>query len=459
MRRGRVPLPSPPPVRTGAAHISQTGFRSHVIARAFMSSGLTSAAVLILGIVTGIIAARVLGPEDRGHFGTVVFWVQFLAGLSAVSLADAAVMRAGQTGAPAAAMAQAARGAVRVFLISVLPGAAVAAAIAAPQGPAIAVLALLLWAVQLADSCAGQAALGATRIAQRFAAVNAMRLATPALYAFALAAVAPFAPSVGGFLVALAAALCGSFALRVVFLGGWPRAAPAADDAPLMPLALHLHATTALGMIAAQLDKLFVIQTAAPAAVGVYLVAATLAAPVQTFLAVALKSIALPALLAAAPAQRPAAAVRLLRLIWAVSLGGAGAMALAAPWLAPALFGSAFAEAGPLASALTLALALLPVRQAMVEILKAEGDARTPALGEILFAGVFAVSALAATAAGAAWPAVWALAAAHVAATALLARAIARRMPAARPRAWAVPRLSTARELALLARHAVRSAS
>ncbi|NJL07922.1 MAG: hypothetical protein HC900_06400, partial [Methylacidiphilales bacterium] len=138
------------------------------------------------------------------------------------------------------------------------------------------------------------------------------------------------------------------------------------------------------------------------------------------------------------------------------SLAGAAATAVAAPLVVPFLFGSAFAGAGPLAAFLTIALALMPVRAALTEAFKAEGDGRRPLIGQFIFLAGFLVAFGIAVALGLEWPVVWGIAAANVAATFYQAVVYARRHPNVRVSAWAIPTWATARELTTLMLTAVK---
>ena len=131
----------------------------------------------------------------------------------------------------------------------------------------------------------------------------------------------------------------------------------------LLRTAVGFHGIAVIGILAGQIDRLAVVQTSSHSEIGFYLVAAALAGMVGSFIQTAVTSIALPALVSA-ETRRPAAALRLLRMTWALSLPLSVATAIVAPFVVPILFGSDFAPAGLLTSALSLAGMFLPVRHA-----------------------------------------------------------------------------------------------
>lgn len=50
--------------------------------------GATNVAIVALGILTGLLAARLLGPEGRGQLAEVVLWPQLIAGIFSLSIGE-----------------------------------------------------------------------------------------------------------------------------------------------------------------------------------------------------------------------------------------------------------------------------------------------------------------------------------------------------------------------------------
>lgn len=57
--------------------------------RAWIYSLLVNISILLLGIVTGVLVARLLLPEGRGALSAILFWPQFVAGIGLLSLPQA----------------------------------------------------------------------------------------------------------------------------------------------------------------------------------------------------------------------------------------------------------------------------------------------------------------------------------------------------------------------------------
>src|SRR5690349_8489573 len=51
---------------------------------------LTQVAVIGINVITGVITARLLGPDGRGEFAAITLWPQVLSGLASMGLPIAA---------------------------------------------------------------------------------------------------------------------------------------------------------------------------------------------------------------------------------------------------------------------------------------------------------------------------------------------------------------------------------
>ncbi|BBF93877.1 lipopolysaccharide biosynthesis protein [Blastochloris tepida] len=428
------------------------------MAKFFTISFASSLLGLIIGLATGVLAARILGPADRGNLSIIVFWGPFLASILTLSLGDALVVRLATTGDRQALISRAYVVILTTLTIGLPVGGAVIYFATAEHGGFIVAATLLFWLVQACELCMASVAQGQLRDERRFATLSGLRLLVPLGFLAFIPIGYALDGGIRGFVAAHVASLVLALAVRMWVTRAWTvfGKAPAIGE-NLVGTALSFHGVFVVGILAGQIDKLIIIQTEAPERIGLYTVALSLAGPIQGFLGVAIQMIALPALVQQAdPIRRQAAALRLFRLTWAASLAGAAATAVAAPIVVPFLFGSAFAGAGPLAAFLTIALALMPVRAALTEAFKAEGDGRRPLIGQFVFLVGFLVAFGIAVALGLEWPVVWGVAAANLAATLYQAVAYARHHPNVRVSAWAIPTWTTARELTTLMRTIVK---
>lgn len=428
-----------------------------MIARAFLNSGATSFLVLFFNISTGIIAARVLGPEDRGLLGVVIFWAHFLSALATLANTDALVVGLAKFKERRGIVEQAYKIAWSAIAVALLLGSIIIWTAVGPYGPVLLALALAFYFVQLIQLCLSQIAEGIIRSEGRFSTLNYLRFCVPGAYLVFLLAAVALGGGLSTFIAAHAAALIFTLVVQRGMTRSWRvKGSKTHVGREFLKTNAGFHGIALTGILAAQIDRLAVVQTSSPAAIGLYFVAATVVGPMLGFVQTAIVSIALPALLSVREAHRPAAAIRLLQMTWVLSLLGAVAMAAVAPNLVPILFGVDFAPAGLLASGLVLAGSLLPVRQAIIEILKSAGEPRPAMMGGgvfvVTFAAVFSLASVLSTT----WPVVWALGVANAASVTYLSIALNARMPTITIRAWILPTAETARELLTLSIRSVR---
>ena len=58
----------------------------------WFSTFLTNGFLTLFGLISGVLAARVLGPEDRGILAAVIYWPHFIAGIAAMGLNEGIVI-------------------------------------------------------------------------------------------------------------------------------------------------------------------------------------------------------------------------------------------------------------------------------------------------------------------------------------------------------------------------------
>jgi O-antigen/teichoic acid export membrane protein len=393
--------------------------------REFLSSAISSGLVLTIGMLTGILAARTLGVDDRGNLGIVVFWGQFFASLTVIAIADGMLV----TGVKRATLDTAVSSALRITLLAslfALPlGAAVIFALLHQRqhDPAIISWAIAFWSLQLIASYFDQISQGCLRIQGRFRTINTLRVLMPIIYLLLASSAALFGFGLIGFVLAqmIAVALNLTISAAVAI----PREALFTPPAHLRQLAstgLRFHQLTILALVTTQIDKLLIVQFSPSTEVGLYLVALTLSAPVQSILGIAIRTLALPRLRSLAGAEQQRATKQILKHAWVASALGAAATAAVAPLALPFLFGASFVDAGMIAAALTLAQALVPIRTALTEIAKVHDDSNAPRAAEFVYLGGFAIATLLATLANFPWPVIWGVMIGNVLSTLFLSK-------------------------------------
>jgi O-antigen/teichoic acid export membrane protein len=428
--------------------------------RAWLLTFATNVAILATGVATGVLAARFLGPEDRGLLAAVQFWPALLASLGFLSLGEAVVYRASRsTLAPRDFAATVLALALGLSLAAAGAGALLLPALVGADRAAWLGTATAYLAAVAAAGFVGHALLSLDQAGQRFRRYNLLRLVPSAIYlAGLLALVALDRLSVA---TALWAGWAGALAVAVARLGLWRGALAGgrpdrAEAGRLLRDGWRFHGAGSLAILAAQADRLVAVALLDDREVGLYAAAATFAWAGPGVLAQSVNTVLYPRLAAEAdPAAAAALLARGLRRTLPVLLAGVALTLAAAPWLVPALFGAAFAPAVPLALALACAAAPAVLVQTLARCLRAFGDARHGMLGEAVTLATFL--ALAWPLARALGPLGVALAAlgGNLAGAALLGTALHRRFGVPWS-AWLPPRASTLGELAGDARRLLR---
>jgi O-antigen/teichoic acid export membrane protein len=340
-------------------------------------------AVQPLLLVSGVIVARLLGVEDRGHLALLWVVSLSLAYLGAAGIPSATtywVAREPGASRPLARLV------VRVALVqaavaTALQAAVLAIAVGGERGPVLVSALISLPAVPAMIAVMhGMAFLQGF---QRFRTWSLLRLLPPLLYT---AAVVPLA-AVGAGLIAVTAAWVGSFVIAgIVAVERAAAALPAATGArpPSFRTLQSFGAKAFLGATSPsdtlQLDQALVGLFVSPTALGLYVVGIAFT-NLPRLVAQSLGYVAYPHV-----AKKPD--LRLARrALWswaAVALVAAGAITvvleLAAGWLVPFFFGSAFEEAVPLTRILLLAALLVSVRRVLGDGARGAGS---PALGTV----------------------------------------------------------------------------
>lgn len=314
----------------------------------------TNVALLAIGIVTGVVAARALGPDGRGEFAAILFWGNFVAQLGALGLPSAVTVEAARHGAHQRLLATILLLSALYSLLAVsLFGIAVAVGATAPSPVLVAFI-----AAYVPVNILGLSLLSVDAGTQRFGLLNAMRIIPQCIYVIAIL-----------FLVATGLASAATFAWAMLVgsaLVPVARAATAGRAMIRRPDALasrrliiggfQFYVPSLIGIAREAGDKLIILAVLDETALGLYAVALTLAGSAIQNVAGATTTILLPKTLATADER-----VRGHQLATATSasifVAALMNLAIAAlsPFIIPALFGIEFDAAVPVAMALCLA--------------------------------------------------------------------------------------------------------
>lgn len=357
------------------------------LAGALGLSVATSAAILLLNVLTGVLLARSLGPHDRGVLAAVLLWPAVLAALGGLGLPEATTYRA----------ARARTGAGTI--------AGTAMALALLQGTAVAAIGLVV--LRLALARYGDGALRAGTVYLLYAPVSTLALAAMAVLnglrhfrAYQALRLSIFV-LIAGPVVALAAsgALTIGHVVAVYLVGNVVVAAVAvllarracgerlhvdrATARGLLAFGIRSHAGSVSSLLNERLDQLLVSVFLAPAQLGLYVVAVTITSATSL-----LGSAVSPIAAAEVAHLGEARAGPTIRRLVCVTLWPSVAVSLAMIVLARPLlglfFGAAYASVTTVARLLLVAAVFLSTNRALTAILNGLGRPFDAAAAEIL---------------------------------------------------------------------------
>jgi len=371
------------------------------VRRAWLGTVATNAAIMVSGMATGILAARLLGPADRGLLAAVMTWPQTIAGLATLSLGEALIARrATGPGRPEGSVVSALCAALGAACLALPIGIEVLPSLLGEERASVVGLAILYFVAFLPLSAIGTVLVGLEQAERRFQRLNFVRLGPTLFY---LGGIGLFWLADAVSVATLVAAAWLGAALTTVIQIHLARrevlARPTLGEIrALLALGTRFHAGAVLALLAGQADRMLLLLLFDDATIGHYVVAWTFASSGLATVTHAVSFVLLP-VLAAEPDRaraRMLLTTGLRRTALFLYLGVAASLAVT-PLLLPLLFGAAFADAVPAAMLLLLATVPLTLRQTVVRCLRAFAEARIAVtsefaalLGLLLLAGPLA---------------------------------------------------------------------
>ena len=357
--------------------------RFRVPARGPVFGSLASAAFgQVALVVTGVLAARALGPADRGYLALVILIPAVLQGVGNLGLPRAVTYFIASNPAQSRSIVNVIRRPVVIQAISLtILQAAILAVIVAVEPPdvrwaAVAVLPLL--AANLAETYGKAILLGQ----QRYLAFNIVRNVGLTLYLVGLVVVvaAGHAGLIEFAVTYVIANIVAAVVTIVLAVAGRPKDTASANVTQGMLLRFGLKGYIAsLSPIAAfRLDQVVVGLLLSPAALGLYVVGLAFT-NLPGFISRSVGFIAFPKVAGAASEQKE----EMQRFFgFTIALSGAAVIVLevTAGWLVPLFFGSEFEGAVPLARILLITAFFDGARQILADTASGRGR---PGLGSI----------------------------------------------------------------------------
>jgi O-antigen/teichoic acid export membrane protein len=346
---------------------------------------------MIVGLFTGILLARLLGPEGRGVVGSVVTYATVLVGLGQLSVGDVTVILEKEVGEDQA-LATAWTVSLSNFLISTPVLAVIIWAVFRTDASVPLMLTVAFFLAFALSNMINQLYLGVFRIRHQFGKVQIFALTKPTVYLAALLVLAGglVAPTVESILIALTASNLVAVAVRAA-IDGLPFVGRLhwRSVGGFLKLALPLYTTKVLQTLGTQGDRLLAVTLLSAHEIGIFLVATTFASVIPGIYSTAVKLLVLPAMVSIGHETRSAQANQMLRLTWAASIVAGLFTAAIAHLLIPLLFGAAYASAGGMAVWLAAANLLRPVRESLLEVQKSYAITRFFALPSMVLFTVF----------------------------------------------------------------------
>ena len=301
---------------------------------------------VVLGLISSIVTARVLGPSGKGTLAALTFVTLLVTQCCTLGLGDAAVVRIGQAKASAQ---QALSSSLAVALLASLAGAAVVFAysiLQLPMDDAGIWLAVGVACLTVVVGTVAQLLIFLVYARERIVAVSVLTIAMSATAAGAVVVLCVLIDLdvLGGVLAGLVAALLGFVVATVMLSRDRLKLRLRFDRAYLRPalsFGLRTQLANILAYSSARVDLLFVYALAGQHAAGLYSVALTLGT-ITGFVAIALSFASFPRMASMSDAQALKLTVDMVRAAMILGVLLAAVLALALSTLIAVLLGSAF---------------------------------------------------------------------------------------------------------------------
>ena len=364
--------------------------------RALLGSALVNLAIVGNGAATGILAARLLGPEDRGLFAVMQFWPQLLSSIFFLSLGEALVYQLNRTTCLRPVFIT--TGLVLALMlagIGIVTGSIILPIVLGPHRSTALDVTWLYLVAFIPVSYLGLTLLAVRQGAQQFFVYNLLQLVPAGVYLVGMLTLyLTHYMSVTSLLGAMWVGTCLTAMLAFATMGAWPVAGFSWTEAQaLLRRASSFHGATILVIITSAADRIVLMTLFDDAAVGHYTAALTLSAAGLAVAVQAAQTVLFPRL--AAETSRAAATTLLshsLRRLVMLLVPSALAMSTAAYVVVQPLFGASFKDAESITAMLSLAYAPLALRQVILYALRAFGDGRSGLIAEALALCIFAAT-------------------------------------------------------------------
>jgi enterobacterial common antigen flippase len=365
------------------------------LARPYVATLGTNVLIVAAGIVTGVLAARVLLPEGRGLLAAVLFWPQLIAGIGIFSLNEAITLRVAQGRLREESFLSSAMTLLFVFAaVAVVVGYFALPSLLGPERSEWAQTAQVYLALFVPLNFVALVLLSIDQAQLRFTAFNALRLVVPAIYLVVLVVlwIAGQLSVESAIWANLAATLLATM-IRLSMASDLRMHTPSLSEIKsLLTCAAAFQSTTLVAALTMQMDQAFVISFLANEQVGLYAVALTVAASGLSMIGLAFHSLLFPHIATRTNLEEKKALLgKGIRYSMLASCLAGMVLAVLSPWLITGLFGASFGAATEIAVFLLAAHTPLVVRQVAVRCLRGLAKPYPGTISELVALGLFGI--------------------------------------------------------------------
>jgi O-antigen/teichoic acid export membrane protein len=304
---------------------------------------------VVLGLITSIVTARVLGPSGKGTLAALTFVTMLVSQSATLGLGDAAVVRIGQAKASAQ---RALSASLAVVMLTSLAGAAIVlgyAVVQLPVGDTGIWAAVGVACLTVVAGGVGQLLIYVVYARQRVVAVSVLTIAMSAAGTLAvlLLCVVVDLDVLGAALAGLAATLLGLLVAAAMLSRERLRLRPRVDRAylgPALSFGLRAQLANLLAYSTARVDLLIVYALASSRDAGLYSVALTLGT-ITGFVAIALSFASFPRMTGMPEAEARMLTAEMVRMATILGTVLAVILGLVLSTLISVLLGTSFAGA------------------------------------------------------------------------------------------------------------------
>lgn len=353
---------------------------------------LTDSAVLLLGILTGILAARFLLPDGRGALAAVLFWPQLLAAIGFMSLNEASAFRIGiQPERASVITASSFWVALGLASLTTLVGYILVPFLLGERRAHLWTL-TRIYLLYIPFNFLALGLLASVQGKLDFTRYNLIRFIVPLLYMTGILTlwVTDYV-TVAGFVVANCAASVLVAILCLVLVKDWALTSASREEMlALVRSAARFHPTTVLLLLASQVDQFSVLAFWDDAVFGQYVVALVIASSGPALISGVFYKVLFPHL---ANVHDTVAQIGLLargvRHATLLITGLSFPLAVLIPWLVPSLFGSEFENAVGPACVLLAVQIIAALNTMIIQSLRGFDEGNPGTLATAISVGLF----------------------------------------------------------------------